>query len=147
MKNNLLEAYQGFKSGFMFEATVKNKILKLFFIVMFGPTYISLFLTMLILLIFNHWTNRLMKISVDILIYVFKKYEGKKKLILLLFLGVILGPFVFALYVLVLVYRVLIRIFVLLYNIVFFTITLLNREITESGMDKCVKVNQENDIF
>lgn len=147
MKSNLLKAYDGFKLGFAFDKGFANIGLKLLSIIVIGHAYISLFISLCIVLILNYWTGRLMDISVHVFIDINKGFDGTKKLVILLLIGPILGSFIFALYIAVIVYRIVFRILHLFYAIGFMIITLFNSENITSNMGECIKENQSFDVF
>lgn len=139
--------YDNFHSAFAFEEGFKNKLFKLVMILVIGPPFFGLYLIMGILLILNKWVNKVMKLSVDVLIHFYTEYETTKKLVYLLFFGTILLPFIFALYISVIIIRIAFNVFGLLYNIFFVIETIPNKEIIKNKMEYFIKENQEADVF
>ena len=146
MKSNLLKSFEGFKIAFRWDEEGK-RFFKVVAVLLFASPYIALYMTMVLLMLLNHWTNRLMYISVHVIIDIYQGYNGGRKLLLLLFLGVVLGPFIFFMYVAVIVYRILFRFVGLIYSIFFVAMILFNKDSFKSNMDECVKANQINDVF
>jgi len=141
------QIYLNFVSAFHFDEDRKKRLFKLSIILIFGPVFTAFFITMLILLSLNKYINILMKISVSILLHFYKEYETIKKLLALLFFGSFLLPFIFALYVSVIVVRILFNVLGKLYSMLFFIVTIPNKVLIKNYMESYILENQKNDIF
>jgi len=139
--------FSNFIDGFKLDEILKLSLIKLVIIVMFGPLYTGVFILIYLLLILNIWSNLLMKVSTEVLVRMFKEKEGKKRLVYMLFFGVILAPLIFVLYLVVIVIRTALYLLTTLYAIVFFIMTFINSLEIPNLMDETVKSIQKKDIF
>lgn len=137
--------YQEFKRVFQLENT--NKVFKVITNLIFGASYTAIFLTILIATYLNMRFNQLIKYSFVTIGYVLRKVFGIKRVIFLPLLVVTLIPFIFSMYVLIVIFRLLLPILLFVFNLHVIVMTLFNTEPFRSKMDELIKQTQKDDEF
>lgn len=141
------ELYNEFRKVFVLEEKKVNKLFKILLIILFGPSFLGIFIVLLIAAKLNEIFHTLIRHSFIAIGYVLRKVYGVKRLISLPLLVVLLIPFIFSMYVSVIVFRLLLPIIMFFYNLHFLVITLGNNNEMENKMENLIKIQQENDEF
>ena len=138
---------ESFKEATTLKTVEKNKFYKTVVMILFYLPFLSVYIVMSLLLTLNRWFNIILKFLIDTFLKVYQETEGSKKLVYTLVSGAILLPMIFAFYLLIIGWRIVVYIVAFVYNIFHFICTFFNDEELKSNIDLLIKNNQKGDVF